>query len=152
MRATGTGISDLQDHPLRDERISNEGPRVTTKSKLKAGIGKIVASFSRKKEETLDEEYRISAKKISEIETRWDFTRINIATMSLMVIVSRDGGSPPFPFTLQILPTAVVKFKPTSRWRFWPKSFRPKKHHHGWTCDFDSDYLAQHARDLVTLA
>ncbi|OAX30598.1 hypothetical protein K503DRAFT_870956, partial [Rhizopogon vinicolor AM-OR11-026] len=23
MRATGTGISDLQDHPLRDERISN---------------------------------------------------------------------------------------------------------------------------------
>ena len=73
-------------------------------------------------------------------------------SVKIMLIAVKLGSptpSIPFPFTVQVLPTLKVIVRRKSWWCFWRTTFRPKKHHRGWSCDIEADYCPDIAKDIV---
>jgi len=70
-------------------------------------------------------------------------------SIKVLVLLFKKSTSPGFPFTLQILPKVFMKVKSKSWWHFWTTTLRPKKGHHGWSCNIKANYHPDIAKSII---
>ncbi|OJA12500.1 hypothetical protein AZE42_12108 [Rhizopogon vesiculosus] len=72
-------------------------------------------------------------------------------SVKLLLVALKLGTSQPFRFTLQILPTLIVRVQPRSWWHVWSTLLRAKKEKGqcGWSCNIETDYCPDIAKNIL---